>query len=184
MSNQSKPLKFKRSNRTNYKTRLKLLMSNKTRLVVRPSSKDLLVQLVDYDPKGDAVRVTSRASQLSKLGWSFSTGNTPSAYLTGYRAARLAKSKKINEAVLDMGEFVSVKGSRIYAAVKGAIDGGLKIPCSPDVLPSEERISGQHIASYSKASKSKNQFSKTKDPAAISAKVSEIKKKIDEVKNV
>jgi len=32
--------------------------------------------------------------------------------------------------------------------VKGAIDSGLKIPCSPEVLPHDDRIKGQHIAKY------------------------------------
>jgi len=51
---------------------------------------------------------------------------------------------------LDLGLQKSVKGSSIYAVVKGVIDAGMKINVSKEVLPSEERISGKHIMDYSK----------------------------------
>ena len=54
--------------------------------------------------------------------------------------------KSINNAVLDIGLNVSTKGSRIYAALKGAIDSGLKIPHNKDILPDEKRIKGNHIS--------------------------------------
>lgn len=36
----------------------------------------------------------------------------------------------------------------MFAAVKGALDGGLSIPVGEEVLPSDDRIRGEHIASY------------------------------------
>ena len=49
---------------------------------------------------------------------------------------------------LDFGLERNIKGSRIYAVLKGAIDAGLSIPHSPDILPSDERLSGKHIIDY------------------------------------
>ena len=52
---------------------------------------------------------------------------------------------KIKEAILDIGLRSPIKGSIDYAALKGAVDGGLAIPHSKEVLPSEKRIKGEHI---------------------------------------
>jgi hypothetical protein len=46
---------------------------------------------------------------------------------------------------LDIGLNPPIKGSRIYAALKGVVDSGLDIPHSPDILPDDSRISGEHI---------------------------------------
>jgi large subunit ribosomal protein L18 len=74
--------------------------------------------------------------------------------LTGYLIGKNAVKKGIKEAILDIGLANSVKGGKIYAALKGVLDAGLNIPCSEDVLPNEESIKGVHIANYaSKLSK-------------------------------
>jgi len=44
-----------------------------------------------------------------------------------------------------------VKGSRVFAALKGAVDAGLKVPHSESILPDESRIKGEHIAAYAKS---------------------------------
>jgi large subunit ribosomal protein L18 len=41
---------------------------------------------------------------------------------------------------------ISTKGSRIYAALKGVLDSGIKVPYSEEILPSEDRIKGRHIS--------------------------------------
>ena len=41
-----------------------------------------------------------------------------------------------------------VKGGRVFACLKGAVDAGLNIPHSDVILPSEGRIKGEHIAKY------------------------------------
>ena len=46
--------------------------------------------------------------------------------------------------VLDLGLQRSVKGSRIYAALKGVVDAGININCNKKVFPNEERIKGLH----------------------------------------
>jgi large subunit ribosomal protein L18 len=83
---------------------------------------------------------------LKEYGWKFSCDNLPAAYLTGLMIGKLAKKKKIAEAILDSGLYSSTKGSRIYAVVKGAVDSGLKVPIEEEVIPSKDRIEGRHIS--------------------------------------
>jgi large subunit ribosomal protein L18 len=149
------PYRRQREEKTNYGSRLKLLRSEKPRLVVRVSSKNALAQIVVYSPEGDKVLAMANTKQLAKLGWKISTGNIAAAYLVGIMIAKKAKKAKIEEAVLDIGMQTSTLGSRIYAALKGAIDGGLDIPHSEDAFPSDDRIKGKHIMDYAKSMKAK-----------------------------
>ena len=150
--NRKYTLGFKRkvTKKTNYKNRLELIKSKKIRIVIRPSLNNLLVQFVEYLPNGDHVLISIKSDHLKKLGWLAGRGNIPAAYLTGFYAGKLAKSRKIDEAILDMGHFVSSKGNRIYAALKGVIDAGINVPCSKEILPKEDAISGVIIANYAK----------------------------------
>ena len=59
-----------------------------------------------------------------------------------------AKKKNIKELVLDIGLQKSVKGSRIYSLLKGCIDAGLNIPHSKEILPTENRVKGEHIKNF------------------------------------
>jgi large subunit ribosomal protein L18 len=149
----------KREGRTDYKKRLKLLLSNKPRLVIRKTNRNIIAQLIDYSPDGDIILASGNSQELTKLGWKAGRTNLPSAYLTGMLIAKKALAKKHKEAILDLGLQASTKGSKIYACLKGAIEGGLSIPCDPEILPSDERIKGTHIAHYSKEAK-KNQSGK------------------------
>jgi len=142
------PLKRKRQGRTYYKKRLKLLLSNKFRFVIRKSLRNLIVSIVEYNVKGDRVVFTVNSRILGKFGWKGDSGNISSAYLTGLFAGKKALHLGINEAILDLGFNNSTKGSRLYSALAGAIDAGLKIPFNPEILPSKERIAGEHIAKY------------------------------------
>ena len=144
------PHRRRRENKTNYKTRLALLKSGEHRIVVRKTLKHIIVQITKYEPKGDKVLFTISSSELKKLGWKYSTSNIPSAYLVGLLAGKKAQENKIKKGILDLGVSFSVKGSRLYATLKGLIDSGLEIPSSEDNFPNEERISGKHIADYKK----------------------------------
>jgi large subunit ribosomal protein L18 len=147
------PLRRRKEGRTDFRLRLKLLKSGKPRLVIRKSLNNLICQVVKYNPKGDTVIVSADSRELSKMGWKHHCGNIPSAYLTGLLCGTRAKKEKLQGIVLDLGLYTSVKGSRLYACLKGALDsGGLDIPHSEEILPPEERISGRHIASFSKKS--------------------------------
>ena len=143
---QNLPFKRKRQGKTDYKARLRLLQAQKPRLVVRRSMKNILVQLVEFHPDGDKVIVTTSTKELQKkYGWDIARRNTPAAYLTGFLAGAKAKEKKLNEAIVDIGLQKARKGSLLFAAVKGAIDAGLKVPHDPESFPSEERVAGKHM---------------------------------------
>jgi len=138
--------KRRREKKTNYKSRLALVKSGKPRLVIRKSLNNISVQFIDYKPDGDVTIASAVSTELKKLGWKGLAGNIPAAYLTGYLAGKRAKDKKIVEAILDLGLQTSTKGSRIYGALKGVLDAGVKIPHSEKILPSEERIKGKHVS--------------------------------------
>ena len=139
------PLKRRRKKKTNYRKRLALIKSGKTRLVIRKSLSNISVQFINYKTEGDETIVSAFSTELKKFGWN-RTGNLPAAYLTGLLAGKRAKDKKIGEAILDLGLHTPTKGSRLYAALKGVLDSGIKVPCSEDILPSEDRIKGKHIS--------------------------------------
>lgn len=158
------PFRRRREGKTDYRRRLALLQSGKHRLVVRRSLKYITAQIVEYAAAGDRTAASANSKELRALGWQFACDNIPAAYLTGLLIAKKAEEKKIAEAVLDAGLAVSTKGSRIYAAVKGAIDAGLQIPAGDEILPSEERITGKHIAEQSaKFKELPEQFEKVKE---------------------
>ena len=177
----------KREGKTNYKKRLKLLLAGKPRLVVRPSLNNMLVQIVQYHHEGDKVIVSAHSSELEKLGWKFSKGNIPAAYLTGLLVGKKAGKKAIKEMILDIGLKSPVKGSRIFACLKGIIDAGIKVPASEEILPKEERLKGGHISKYAELIKKNNEEYKKKfskhiklniDPGQISRFFEEAKNKI------
>lgn len=141
------PYRRKREGKTDYKKRMKLLLGHQLRLVIRRSNKHITMQIIEFKTTGDIVRASAHSLELSKYGWNIATCNTSAAYLTGYL---LAKKLPGATCVTDLGQHTSVKGAILYAAVKGAIDGGLTIPYSENVIPNINRIRGEHVASYAK----------------------------------
>jgi len=145
------PWRRRREGKTNYYKRLKLIKSGKPRLVVRKSNKYIIVQVAVPAIEGDKIIAAAHSRELvKKYGWNGGTGNTPAAYLTGLLAGLRAKEKGVGEAVLDIGLHEPIKGARVFAALKGALDAGLEIPHSEEILPSEDRIRGEHIAEWAK----------------------------------
>ncbi|MFH1586930.1 MAG: 50S ribosomal protein L18 [Candidatus Diapherotrites archaeon] len=140
------PFRRRKEQKTNYKKRLALLKSKQLRLVVRKSNNNLIAEVVEYFKAGDKTRVFVHSNELKDFGWTRHAGNIPAAYLTGYLCGKKAVKEKIESAILDMGLNTPVHGSRIFAGLKGAIDGGLKIKADEKVFPSGERIRGGHIS--------------------------------------
>lgn len=155
------PLRRKREGKTDYHLRLGLLKSQKPRLVIRKTLHHTIAQLVEYCAAGDKIIVSAHSRELKSHGYSQSTGNLPAAYLTGALLAKKAKEAKVKEAVLDLGLQTKNKGGKLYAALKGAVDAGLDVHHSKEILPSDERVCGNHI-SHSKADAVKAEFEKAK----------------------
>jgi large subunit ribosomal protein L18 len=182
------PFRRKEQGRTNYKKRLSLLKSKQSRLVVRKSNKHILAQLIEYGGSGDKILITVHSRELKKYGWNYGCSNLSAAYLTGLLIGVKKKGKK---AVLDIGLQSPIAGSRLFAALKGAVDGGLKITFSEKVFPNEDRISGKHISTYANLLKNKDKYKKVfsgylkskKEPEKIHEVFLKTKEKILAIKN-
>lgn len=143
------PWRRRREGKTNYYKRLKLILSGKPRLVVRRTNKYVIVQVAEARIEGDRMIAVAHSRELVKrYGWKAGTKNTSAAYLTGFLAALRALKAGVREAVLDIGLASPAPGSRVFAALKGALDAGMDIPHSETILPPIERIRGEHIASW------------------------------------
>ena len=52
--------------KTDYKKRMKFLMSDKPRLVIRRSLKNILLQVIEFGPVGDKVLIAASSAELKK----------------------------------------------------------------------------------------------------------------------
>ena len=167
--------------------------SPKYRFVVRTTNSDIITQIVAAKLDGDHILAAAYAHELPKYGVKTGLTNYASTYAVGLLCARrllqklkldthYAGNKTIDGQVfnveevadaprpftanLDIGLHRTTTGAKIFAALKGAVDGGLKIPHSerrfpgydaeakkfdPEVL--KKRIFGEHIAEYQKTLK-------------------------------
>jgi len=134
----------RRESKTNYTKRLILLKGNIPRLVVRKSNKYVLLQVVESKHAQDKVICEVSTKELLRYGWpkdkSGSLKSIAASYLGGLLLANKAKAKKVENVILDSGLIPSTKGSRVYAAVKGVSEGGLKISHDEEILPTDEMI--------------------------------------------
>ncbi|GAB6056082.1 50S ribosomal protein L18 [Methanobacterium alkalithermotolerans] len=177
----------RREGKTDYKARLSLIDIDKSRLVVRITNNHVIAQVINVAEMGDETLVSAHSKELEKMGWKAGTKNTAAAYLTGYLCAKKALSKGIEYAVLDIGLKSSIRGSKIFAVLKGAADAGLNVPHGESILPDESRIKGEHIAEYAQSlddEQLKQKFSQYLDkgisPSDLPEHFEEIRKKIDE----
>ena len=153
----SVPFRRRREGKTDYRARRALILSKMPRIVARGSLKHMMVQVVNAKVEGDEVLASAHSKELVRdYGWKGACGNVPAAYLTGLLCGLKALQKGIKKAILDIGLRTPVKGSRVFAVLKGALDAGLEIPHNQEVLPDDSRIKGEHIANYAKILASEN----------------------------
>jgi len=127
----------------------------KYRLVVRITNKDVICQIVSSKIIGDEVHCSAYSHELHRYGLEVGLTNYAACYCTGLLVARrLLKIKGLDKqyegteevngehylaygdeegaqpftALLDVGLRRTTTGSRVYAALKGAVDGGLHVP--------------------------------------------------------
>jgi large subunit ribosomal protein L18 len=135
-----------RQGRTDYRRRLRLLKSKKTRIVVRKSLKNINVQFVDYNSSGDKILISVNSRELVKnYNWKYSVSTIPAAYLTGLIAGKKAKDKGLSEGIFDIGRYRPTNGNKLFATLKGVTDAGIQCPYSEEMIPSEDRILGKHL---------------------------------------
>jgi large subunit ribosomal protein L5e len=170
----------------------------KYRLVVRFTNKDIITQIVAAKIKGDLVLTAAYAHELPQYGLKHGLTNYAAAYATGLLIARrhlkklglasrypgktevtgedwqydydeLEEGPKPFKALLDVGLVKTSTGARIFAVLKGALDGGMDVPHSESrfvgydsekgTLNAEvlrKYIFGGHVADYMRFLKEKN----------------------------
>ena len=177
----------RREGKTNYATRMKLVDVDKARLVVRVSNANVIVQVINVAKDGDVTVASAHSKELNKLGWKAGNKNTSAVYLTAYLCGKKAVAAGVDYAVADIGLKSPIKGAKVFAAVKGAADAGLNVPYGESIIPSEDRINGEHIAEYAESldedelkAKFSQYFAKGLHPADLPEHFEEIKNKIDE----
>jgi large subunit ribosomal protein L18 len=144
-------LRRRREGKTDYQARKALVISGKPRLVTRASLKNVTVQITVAKPHGDEILASANSRELIKnYGWKAPTGNVPAAYLTGLLCGLKAKTKGVEQAILDIGLLSPTKGSKIFAILSGVLDAGVDVPHSEEKIV-KERMKGEHIAKYAKS---------------------------------
>ena len=160
----------RREGKTDYQQRRGLVLSGLPRLVVRGSLGNMTVEVVKAEAGGDKVAAYAHSKELSReFGWLGGTGNISAAYLTGLICGFRAVEQGIGDAVLDIGLQHPSKGSRVFAALKGAVDAGLKVPFDKAKLPDEKRITGQHVIEYARLLSSNMEVYQKRFSAQLSA---------------
>ncbi len=128
----------RREGRTNYRKRLALVKSGKVRMVVRRSNRYVTVQFITFDPAGDRTLLTVDGPKLAKdFKWP-AKRNAWSAYLTGLYAGKEAAKKGVKDFVLDTGAYTASKGNIVFAALKGAVDAGLRTSFQEEMVPTKK----------------------------------------------
>ncbi len=140
--------KRRRENKTDYKLRSNLLKSGMHRIVIRKTNRYFIAQIVESNEAQDKVITGVTSKDLIEKGWNEkfqgSLKSIPAAYLTGLLLAKTVKNSK-DKFIVDLGMARTVSGSRIFAVVKGLIDGGLKIDANKKVFPVDARLKGEHL---------------------------------------
>lgn len=162
----------------------------KYRMIVRITNTDCITQIAYARIEGDIVICSAYAHELPRYGVKVGLTNYAACYCTGLLLARrILKKLKLDSlyegqteidgemfsvedvdegpgafrANLDIGLARTTTGARIFAAMKGAVDGGLDIPHSEKRFPGYDKeskefnasvlrdhIFGKHIADYMK----------------------------------
>ncbi len=141
--------KRRRECRTNYKKRLNLLKGERPRLVFRRTNKYLIAQYVVSKEAKDKILFGITSKELIKYGWPESSAGSlksiPASYLTGLLISKEIIKKKLEHPIVDFGMLRTLHKTRIFAFLKGLIDGGLDIKCPKESFPEEERIKGRDL---------------------------------------
>jgi large subunit ribosomal protein L18 len=174
-----------REKKTNYRKREKLLVGRKDFVTVNVSDQNISAQLIRPDLLGDKVMASVHSNELLSYGWKGSRKNIPSCYLVGLLLGKKCLQKKISSAILYIGKRHFT--TKIAACLKGLSEAGLELPFSESILPSEDRIQGNHIADYAKKLKANDDMYKSRfssnlgsglEPEKYPTHFSEVKDKI------
>lgn len=161
----------------------------KYRLVARITNTRIIAQVIYATIQGDRVFCAADSSELKRFGVTSGLANYASAYATGLLLARRllkkvgldsmyegnkkygqsysvendVKERRPFKVALDVGLKATTTGSKVFAVMKGAADGGLNVPHSDKRFPGQvegeenkvlrSRVLGGHVDEYMKAIK-------------------------------
>jgi large subunit ribosomal protein L18 len=136
----------RREGKTDYKLRLGLLKSRNPRIVIRRTNNYFILQTVESKAGKDKVTKTMTSKDLIKQGWDLKAKGSLKSIPAGYLIGKLfAKDLGKTEYIVDLGMQRTIKGNRVFAVLKGLVDGGAKISADEKMFPSDERIKGEHL---------------------------------------
>ncbi len=145
-----KTLKRRRKeNKTDYGIRIKLLKAEVPRIIFRKSNKYIIAQYAISKEARDNIIIGVTSRILMKYGWPEdmigSLKSLPASYLTGFFLGKKIIEKKLETPIIDIGMIRSVNKNKVFSFIKGLIDAGIKIKCSEESFPKEERIKGKNL---------------------------------------
>jgi large subunit ribosomal protein L18 len=155
----------RREGKTHYYRRKRMLLSQQPRLVIRKTGKHTIVQIARAKKKGDQILAAAHTNDLLQYGWKQSTSNLPAAYLAGLLAGFKAKKRGIKKAIIDLGLHQRSTQAKVFGALMGVREAGIKVNSDESLFPKPERVTGEHISSYAQdiakkhPDKYKSQFS-------------------------
>ncbi|MEK6840627.1 MAG: 50S ribosomal protein L18 [Nanoarchaeota archaeon] len=139
----------KKESRTDYNVRLKLLKAGVPRVIFRKSNRYIIAQYVTSDEAKDRIVTGIISKTLLKYGWPEdmigSLKSIPAAYLTGFLFGKSITEKKLENPIIDLGMTRSINKNRAFSFIKGLVDARVKIKCSEEAFPKEERITGKNL---------------------------------------
>lgn len=151
---------------------------------MRFTNTDVICQVVYAKLQGDVILTSAYAHELANYGIKVGLTNFAAAYCTGLLCARRVLTNlgldktQFNEeegphafkAYLDVGLSRTSTGAKLFAAMKGAVDGGLNIPHSEKRFPGYDKekdtldgevlrkhIFGGHVADYMRSLKEEDE---------------------------
>lgn len=135
--------------KTDYLNRLKLLKSQRPRMVFRKTNRYIITQYVLSDEAQDKVVFGISSKALLKHGWpenaKGSLKSISASYLTGYLVGKEIEKKKLDTPIVDFGMIKTLHKTKVYAFLKGMIDSGIEIKCDEECFPEDNRIKGEHM---------------------------------------
>ncbi len=139
----------RRSNKTDYGKRLKILKSERPRIVFRKTNKFVIAQYVTSDETKDKVEIGVNSKQLMNFGWpedfKGSLKSLPASYLTGFLIGKKILKEKKDAPIIDLGMIRTVHKTKIFAFVKGVVDAGVELKADEKAFPEEDRIKGKNL---------------------------------------
>lgn len=136
--------KRRKQNKTDYANRLRLLKSEKPRIVFRKTNKYIIAQYVKSSQAQDKIIFGVTSKELLKYGWSKgSLKSIPATYLTGYLIGKEINKKKLETPIVDLGMIRVLHKTKVFGFIKGLIDAGVKIECEkgfPEIKEDLEKI--------------------------------------------